>query len=155
MRFPAVSLPSLVFALMVATSQMDADAADRKDVNYDESRIGEFTLPDPLTMANGQKVKTSWEWVSTRRGEILELFRTNVYGHTPARLEATRFEIANVDVNALGNTATRKEITVYLTGEADGPKMSVLLYIPNNAPKPVPVFLGPNFGGNQAISKDP
>ena len=152
-----VSLSSLLLALMLSTSptEADAQAIERKDANYDESKVGEYTLPDPLLMANGKKVTTSWEWVSTRRGEILELFRTHVYGHTPPRVDATRFELASVDPHALGNTATRKEITVHLTAEPDGPTMSVLLYVPNAAPKPVPAFLGPNFGGNQAVSKDP
>ena len=154
MQLARIPLPSLLLALMLSTSILDPDAEaqaiDRKDVNYDEAKVGEYTLPDPLLLANGQKVTTSWDWVSKRRGEILELFRTHVYGHTPPRVEATRFEISSVDPHALGNTATRKEITVYLTGEAEGPKMSILLYVPNGAAKPVPAFLGPNFGGKLA-----
>ncbi len=43
---------------------------------------------------------------------------------------------------------------VFLTGKKDGPKMNVLFYIPNDRKQPVPIFLGLNFSGNQAISND-
>ena len=32
-------------------------------VNYDESKVGTYTLPDPLLMANGRKVKNAKQWI--------------------------------------------------------------------------------------------
>ena len=51
--------------------------------------------------------------------------------------------------------AVRKEITIRFTGGALTHSMSLLLYLPAGAGKPVPVFLGLNFGGNHTISADP
>jgi hypothetical protein len=55
----------------------------------------------------------------------------------------------------LGGVATRREIAIFLTGKKDGPQMSLLLYVPNNRSGRAPVFLGMNFSGNHAVSKDP
>ncbi len=112
-------------------------------------------MPDPLTMADGTKVTKSEEWTKKRRPEVLELFQTHVYGHSPARVPATRWEVGPADAHALGDRATRKEITIFLTGAADGPKLTLLLFVPNGAGKPVPAFLGPSFGGNQTVDADP
>lgn len=124
--------------------------------NYDESKVGSYTLPDPLTMNDSRKVTNASQW-RARRLEILKLYETYVYGRTPAAAKAARISVAETsrDAKALGGLATRKEVTVYLTGKKDGPKMSVLFYIPNERKQPAPVFIGLNFNGNQAISIDP
>ena len=124
--------------------------------NYDESKVGSYTLPDPLTMNDSRKVTNASQW-RARRLEILKLYETYVYGRTPAAAKAARISVAETsrDAKALGGLATRKEVTVYLTGKKDGPKMSVLFYIPNARKQPAPVFIGLNFNGNQAISTDP
>ncbi|MEO6723682.1 MAG: acetylxylan esterase [Blastocatellia bacterium] len=125
--------------------------------NYDEAKVGTYTLPDPLVMADGRRVSKARDWAK-RRQEILRLFETNEYGRTPKSAKNTgriTFAETTRDLKALGGLATRKEITVYLTGKKDGPKMNVLFYIPNDRKQPAPVFIGLNFSGNQAISNDP
>jgi hypothetical protein len=57
--------------------------------------------------------------------------------------------------DALGGKATRKEVSVRFTGKPDGPKMDVLIYLPAEAKRPAPLFLGLNFKGNHAIQPDP
>jgi hypothetical protein len=140
---------------MLSTIALEDADAQRKDVNQDESQVVAYTLPDPLKLANGQPVTTAEQWQKERRPELLELFRSNVYGHSPARVPETRFQVAQVDPQALGGLATRKEINVFFTGAAAGPRMTLLLYVPNGATKPVPAFLGPNFDGNQTVNADP
>lgn len=124
--------------------------------NYDESKVGEYMLPDPLKMSSGASVTSARQW-RQRRQEILRLYETHVYGRTPAAAKAAKISFAETsrDTKALGGLATRKEVTVYLTGQKDGPKMSVLFYVPNQRKQPAPVFIGLNFNGNQAISNDP
>ncbi|MBL9128949.1 MAG: acetylxylan esterase, partial [Verrucomicrobiales bacterium] len=63
-------------------------------------------------------------------------------------------EVLERDPTAFGGKATRKQVRVYLTGESSGPAMDLLLYLPNGR-KSVPVFLGLNFEGNQAVAHDP
>ena len=91
-----------------------------------------------------------------RRPELLRLFAENEYGRTPPVSAKPTFEIKSSDPLALGGRATRKqELTVYLAGSVNGPSMNLLVYLPNGAGKPVPAFLGLNFGGNQAVANDP
>lgn len=122
--------------------------------NYDEAKAGNFTLPDPLTLASGQPVKDADSWRKHRRPEILRLFQDQVYGRTPNARKAPH-EVTSRDAKALSGLATRKEITVWVTGKQTGPRMSILLYIPNDKKGSVPVFLGPNFNGNHGVHRDP
>ena len=123
--------------------------------NYDESKVGAYTLPDPLAATGGAKVADARTWREKRRPEILELFRTHVYGRSPAKPAALVSERGPVDKNALGGKATRQEIHLYPTGRKDGLRVTLLLYVPNGATQPVPVFLGMNFDGNHTVSADP
>jgi hypothetical protein len=132
-----------------------AAAAEAFKPNYDEAKVPQYTLPDPLTLADGGKVADARAWQTKRRPEILELFRIHVYGRSPGRPAKMTFEVTAVDKTALGGLATRKEVSVFFTGRKDGPKMDLLIYQPNNAKKPVPAFLGLNFGGNHAVHADP
>ncbi len=122
--------------------------------NYDEAKAGTYTLPDPLTMVDGTKVATAAQW-RRRRAEILRLFETQVYGRTPATRAKIDFEEVSRDPAAFGGLATRREIAIRLLGKKDGPRMNLLLYVPNGAKGPVPAFLGMNFNGNHAVVADP
>jgi hypothetical protein len=144
------------FTAMLLLSVLPACAADRQpqEANYDESRVPTYTLPDPLVFADGTPVTTVDAW-STRRREILGLFEQHVYGKTPDRAVALRFDIRSVDSEALGGKATRKEIVIHFGDDDPGPRMDLLLYVPNDRPGPVPTFLGLNFNGNHSIDPDP
>lgn len=125
-----------------------------QEANYDESKVPAYTLPDPLILRNGERVTKTKTWTSQRRKEIIELFREHVYGRSPGKPEAMRFEVTSVDRSALNGKATRKEVTVFFTREKDGPNMQLLIYLPNSQRKP-PLFLGLNYFGNQSIHPDP
>ncbi len=123
--------------------------------NTDESKVPAYTLPDPLVTAAGERVTSAAMWDKVRRPEILEQFTTQVYGRSPARPKDMVFQTISIDEGALGGKAVRKQIAVLFTGQKDGPRMDILLYLPTGATGPVPVFLGLNFQGNQSITNDP
>jgi len=143
--FQAACLPVLAVAL----------AAQPPDVNYDESKVPKYTLPDPLVLSTGERVRDARTWVERRRPEILRLFETEVYGKSPARLASMRFEVVEPGTAALDGLAIRRQVVVLFNGKPDGPQMDVLLYIPAKARRPVPAFVGLNFSGNQSIHPDP
>jgi len=150
--FSPLTPPLTLLALLAALPGFAAP----KDTNYDEDKVPEYTLPDPLLMQDGTSVTSAHQWTSSRRGEILELFREHVYGHPPDGLPAGLAHKVTLTVpDFLDGKATMKEIRVLFTGKEDGPKMDILLIVPNQAKKPVPAFLGLNFGGNHSIHPDP
>jgi len=144
----------LIVALLSALGTASL-AAQPSETNYDESKVPEYTLPDPLRMADGRPVADAAAWRDRRRPEILELFREHVYGRAPGRPEAMVFRTRSTAADALDGKATRKEVAVLFAGRDDGPKMDVLIYLPNDAKRPVPLFVGLNFYGNQSIHPDP
>lgn len=147
-------MPNLSPITFVAVCLSALNPAFAQEVNYDESKAGAYTLPDPLLFANGEKVSAAKTWTSRRREEILQLFRDHVYGNSPARPDAMRFVVRSVDSNAFNGTATRKEIRVLFSGKEDGPRMDILIYLPNKVKKPA-IFVGLNYFGNQTIHSDP
>ncbi len=149
MKNSLTSFPFVVFFFLLSSMA-------EGQTNYDESKVPKYTLPDPLVAADGKKVTDAETWKKTRRPEILRLFEEHMYGRAPVgRPEKMTFEVTSVDKKALGGKATRKEVTVLLTGKKDGPKMHLLMYLPNKAKKPVPLFVGLNFRGNHSIQPDP
>jgi hypothetical protein len=145
-RNPQLPITSIISLMMM----LSAAAA-----NYDEAKVPPYTLPHPLELANGQIVSNAETWFNQRRPELLELFEREMYGRSPGRPEKMRFEVTSADLEALGGKAVRNEVSVYFTENKSGPKMDILIYLPKNADKPVPMFLGLNFHGNHTIHSDP
>lgn len=152
------ALCHLAFASLLATAGLlitAASAATAPEINYDESKVPGFTLPDPLRMSDGTLVPDAKTWTRKRRPEVLALFESHVYGRSPTAPGKLEFEILSSDAQALDGFATRKQIRIYPLGDRTGPRMDLLLYLPNATRKPVPAFLGMNFGGNHTIHADP
>ena len=129
--------------------------AQQPDANYDEAKVPKYTLPDPLVMANGERVRDAKAWQNRRRPEILELYRAEVFGRSPSEHVKFAIKVNSVDQHALGGKAVRKQVTFRFAGENHGPKMAILIYLPAGAKKPAPVFLGLSFAGNQTICDRP
>ncbi len=122
-------------------------------VNYDEAKVPAYTLPDPLICADGASVTDAEQWLTVRRPEILTLFEEHVYGRAPARPADLAWEVTSEDREALAGLATRKEVAIWFAGR-EGPRMDLLLYLPNHTMAPAPLFLGLNFYGNHTVHRD-
>ena len=145
--------PFRLLSLTLALSSI-ALADTHSEANYDDAKVGAFTLPSILTAADGSKITTAAQWTSKRRSEVIELFREHVYGHTPPMPSDVKMEVTATKADALGGLATRKFIHISLAEHSQWQGMDVMLYIPNGATKPSPVFCGLSFGGNHAVSKE-
>jgi hypothetical protein len=145
--------PLLVIPAVLALASAAVAQPTGPDVNYDESRVGELPLPDPL-IAGGRDVEDVATWRARRRPEILELFRTHVYGRSPGPPPEMRFEVGPSEP-ALDGRASRREVRVSFAEESGGPVMNLLLFVPKDPSRPVPAFLGLNFRGNHSIHPDP
>ena len=148
-------LITAAFAVATLFAFMKNSPAQPAGFNYDESKVQPYTLPDPLLQDDGRRVTTSRQWEQRRRPELLESFITEMYGRSPGKPRRVKSEITSLDKSALGGKATRKEVTLTVTGPNGNHQIHVLMYLPPTARKSVPVFLGLNFDGNHSIHPDP
>jgi hypothetical protein len=123
--------------------------------NETESKVIPYTLPDPLLMQNGKRVKNEDQWIEIQRPYIYHLFEENVYGRYPHQKIPLHYKIREESDQALGGIAIRKQIRIFLKPGDTSVHIDVLMYLPNDVKKPVPVFLGLNFKGNATIQSDP
>jgi len=122
-------------------------------VNFDEARVPEYVLPNPLVLENGAAVRDLEAW-RLRREELLGLFRSHVYGHSPGPPESLRSELLESDGAALDGRAVREQVRLFF-GPSDTPRVDVLIYRPANADGAVPAFLGLGFFCNPSVHADP
>ena len=145
---------TMPFLLLALASTSVGFGQEPPDTNYDESKVPKYELPDPLVCFDGRAVTDTRIWRETRRPEILRAFATSIYGRTPQVVTRLRFENTCTEPKAVDGLATRKEVRIRLFEEADAPWIDLLMFIPNDTPKPVPVFLGLNYG-NHGVHPDP
>lgn len=143
-----------VLALAMLAAPAFAAAPKPAPVNYDEAKVGSYTLPDPLKMNDGTPVATMEDWKARRRPEILAMFQREEYGRPPRPVDDLRFKVLSVKQGALGGKATRKIVRITLARHPAWAGAELLLYIPSRATQPVPAFLGLNFKGNHAITSE-
>jgi hypothetical protein len=156
----AAANASAILALALFGPFAITACAQKKTVsNLDESKVGAYTLPDPLVAADGRKVTTTTQWIRERRPELLHLFEAHVYGEVPEHQNPiqTTFQVTSEDQHALSGTAIRREVSILLSEKPGGPRIDLLLYLPKKAggSTRVPAFLGMNFRGNHTIQPDP
>jgi hypothetical protein len=147
---------TVLFLLLIVSFQLQAQtneswkasketverlSKERSDVNYYEEKVPGYTLPDIMTSHDGKKVTTPQTWTKIRRGEILELFRKNVFGRVPETPYQKSFKIVNIDRNAINGAATLKQVEITITAEKKQLVIHLTLFTPNKKEKPVPAFL--------------
>ncbi len=95
-------------------------------------------LPNPLVMENGTRVTTTAQWRTARRPELLALFTREMYGVAPPRSPKESFNVFDNTPGALNGKAIRKQDTILLNGDPNGPKFDLLMYLPLAAKRQKP-----------------
>jgi hypothetical protein len=114
--------------------------------NTDESKATQYTsLPDPLVLNNGKKVKSAKVWWNKRRPELVELWDKEIYGRVPANVPGVKWEVLSVTKDSVAKIPV---VTKRLAGHVDNssyPSIKVdidlTLVTPANATGPVPVIM--------------
>src|SRR5215207_4176990 len=102
----------------------------------------DLKLPDPLLTKSGAKVDSADAWFKTRRPEVLELFRETIYGRAPVGRPADlAFQVFDSAADAMDGKATRKQVKISYRGPGGEGAIKLVLFIPNDAPKPAPCLL--------------
>lgn len=113
----------------------------RTEFNYDESNVPKFTLPDPLIASDGSKVTTADAWKMKRRHELMELFRSNVYGHRPGVDYSVQFEQTELLQDAFDGAATGRSMKATITIDDRSYSFPFVLFVPKNQTKKVPAIV--------------
>ena len=138
----------------VASAQRNAPPSEVAGipVNYDESKVGTYTLPDPLVLADGKPVRDARTWTEKRRPEVVRLFEEDQYGRSPGHPAGLKFDVFDKGTPAFEGKAIRRQVTVLFGSDK---KMELLLYLPAHAEKPAPFLLNLSFSANSNTVDDP
>ncbi|WP_220498034.1 glucuronyl esterase domain-containing protein [Rhodopirellula sp. JC639] len=113
----------------------------RREFNYVESKVPTYTLPDPLVTRTGQHVGSPKEWHDGRRGELLDLFRDQVYGRRPDTEYSLRFEQTAEVTQAFDGAATGREMKAIVEIGERSFSFPFVVFLPNNASRPTPAVV--------------
>ena len=147
------TLAALALVALMSVYYADNAAAQPGGFNYDESKVPDYQLPDPLVMENGDRVTSEQQWFDQRRPELLKLFQEHVYGAMPPAMPIADVEVHAEQADFLDGKGTRTEVTLYLKEDRSGPAINVLILTPpvEKDTKPFPAFAGYNFNGNHTV----
>ena len=145
---PTADYRAMIEALHIAQVRQGADGMNPAAPNYanfDESRSGTYTLPDPLKDAAGNAVTTANDWWKTRRPQIAALLETEVYGRLPQNVPAVQWERTGAVVppgRAVAAVTTRYighvDNSAYPAVKVD---IAVDVTLPAAAKGPIPVMI--------------
>ena len=145
---------ALILNQAPALSQNAPEKVAGIPVNYDESKVPDYTLPDPLTLENGKKVKDPKTWYNKRRKEILALFENEQFGKSPDRGHVS-FKVFETGTPVFNETTIRRQVTIYFTEDTSNYKADLLIYLPAKAKEPAPLLLKIGFSPNCLAVDDP
>jgi hypothetical protein len=123
-------------------------------VNYQEDSVGTYTLPELLVCTDGTPVTTAKQWTKKRRPELLKMVEEIQYGKMPPAPLSLKYNVFDKGTPAFNGKAIRKQVTVYLADDTANYKMNLLIYLPANTKKPVPLLLNISFSAPNQIADD-
>jgi hypothetical protein len=123
----------------------DGNPKSPNAANVDESKVPPYTLPDPLTLKNGQKVTTAEIWWKERRPELVEEFDREIYGRVPKHAPKVKWEVTSTSRENNGGVPVVIKRIVGHVDNASYPHVGVdvqlTLGVPAAAAGPVPVMM--------------
>lgn len=147
MKFHAPIFASLMSLAMLSVVSAEAIT--------EESDVPPYALTAPLIDAQDHDITTPEAWRSQRE-KLIAQFSEEMYGRTMlGRPAEQKFRVLEEMPLARGGRATRLRVKVMFEGMETGRSMELLVYLPNDVTKPVPIFLGLNFDGNYTTTDDP
>ncbi|RPI26045.1 MAG: acetylxylan esterase, partial [Acidobacteria bacterium] len=142
----SVSLAVIILAVLAArTLGQESQAAPKP--RYDEPNVVSYPLPDVLALPGGSTVKTAAEWQIGQRKRIFDLLQTQIYGRRIGSPDRVRFRLTATDPQAMEGKATLKQVIVTIAKGTRELQMPLVIFLPNRARKPVPLFLLINHRG--------
>lgn len=123
-------------------------------VNYDQLKVGTYTLADPLRLDDGKPVRDTKTWWTKRRPQIVRLFETEQYGIAPGRPKDESFDVVERGT-AFDGKAMRRQVVISFSKDPSWPKIHLLIYVPAAAKNPAPMYLTISFAPNQCVTDDP
>ncbi len=105
-----------------------------------------LALPDPLELRSGERVATPQAWAEKARPDLLERFRSEVYGRVPAT-PSPSFVLLERDPAAMGGAATLKRVAAVWQTPRGTVGFPIVLFVPNHRPGPAPALLFINHRG--------
>ena len=157
-RLPSMLRNCLVFTAALGLACSCASARELKefdnDVNYDESRIPHYDLPDPLITAEGKPVTTAEQWRNVRRPQILSLFANFIYGAVPVPPEPIEqtYKVIKDDKAFMDGKATMLDVSIRFKYRKGAVQTHVVVFIPNDAKEPAPAFMMLSFDSPRGTS---
>jgi hypothetical protein len=145
MKFQCKSLLAILIPFFILSS-----CNQKQETIYNEADVPEYTLPDILLDDKGMDISSDLQWKETRREEILELFKEEVYGQFPEAEYTLSFKVNKLINNFLDSTAILKEVECEISTQNGKSTFTILSVFPISE-NPVPVFTGLNFYGNHTI----
>lgn len=111
-------------------------------------------IPKVLTNSFGKSIVSKEQWEQERRPEIVDLFKEYVYGvNSIERPENMNFEVEGVQ-EMMDGKALRKIVNITYKGIGGKGNIKLVLFIPVNISKPVPIFLLANNRNPNNIDPD-
>ncbi len=120
--------------------EIKANEERRPAFIWRESAVPDYVLPDPLQRKNGEVVEHKSQWQEHRQ-ELLELLRKEMYGSRPGPPEQLSFKTILEYPSAMDGKATLRHISIESLHQGRQHDFELILFLPNEAKKPVPVFL--------------
>ena len=100
-----------------------------------------------FALTSGGRVTSAETWEKQRRGELLALFRSEVYGVAPPKPDDLTFRVIETNPQAMDGKATLKRVAIGFKLGGELFEFHLTLFVPNQRVGKVPVFLLLNHRG--------